>query len=111
MGGRRARMADRRDDLPPADEDRFEPGTGLPAGGFLASFPWWVVMTRPAAGPAAGAVRPGADSGVLVGDAADGSTCLAVFTDDDLAGRFAAAAGFPGVPMAVARPRDFVALV
>jgi len=106
-------MTDRRDDdVPPDDEGRSGTAAdagGLPPGTFLAPFPWWVVMTRPAAGPAAGTVRPGPDSGFLVVDA-DGSTCLAVFTDDDLAGRFAAAAGFTGVPTAVARPRDFVAL-
>ena len=101
----------RRDDVSPDDENRSRAdAAGLPSGAFLAPFPWWVVMTRPAAGPVVGTIRPGADSGFLVVDADDGSTCLAVFTDDDLAGRFAAAAGFPGVPTAVARPRDFVAL-
>ena len=91
----------------------------VPDDSFLASFPWWVVMTgrgRPAdlapdeslAGvPVA---RPGPDSGFLVLDA-DGSTCLAVFTDEDLAGRFVEASGFGrAIPAAVATPRAFVEL-
>lgn len=91
---------------PPSDES-------IPDDAFFTSFPWWVVMTgrglhRTETGtPGA---RPGPDSGFLVLDA-DGSTCLAVFTDEDLAGRFVEASGFTnGVPAVVDAPREFMEL-
>ena len=73
----------------------------LPAGAFLASMPWWVVLSS----------GDGADAGpgFLVLDA-DGSTCLAVFTDEDLAQRFVEAVGFEGGPLPVDTPRQFVLL-
>ena len=73
----------------------------LPAGAFLASMPWWVVLSS----------GDGADAGpgFLVLDA-DGSTCLAVFTDEDLAQRFVEAVEFEGGPLPVDTPRQFVSL-
>lgn len=82
----------------------------IPPDGFLASFPWWVVATRLEAVGEEGAVRLGPDSGFLVLDAADGSTSLAVFTDEDLAERFVAASGFAGRPVGIETPRRFVAV-
>ena len=60
--------------------------------------PWWVVLGRDA---------PDSDSaGYLVLDA-DGSTCLAVFTDEDLAQRFVNEVEFEGGPLAVDTPDEF----
>jgi hypothetical protein len=77
----------------------------LPAGAFLASMPWWVVLGG-ARGGAAESERPG----YLVLDA-DGSTCLAVFTDEDLAQRFVDESGFDGGPLPVDTPAQFLGLV
>ena len=76
----------------------------LPAGAFLASMPWWVVLGRGAddAGEAD-------DPGYLVLDA-DGATCLAVFTDEDLAQRFVDDVGFGGGPLPVDGPEQFESL-
>jgi hypothetical protein len=76
----------------------------LPAGAFLASMPWWVVLGR--ADESSG---DGAGPGFLVLDA-DGSTCLAVFTDEDLAQRFVDAVQFEGGPLPVDTPRQFVSM-
>jgi hypothetical protein len=77
----------------------------LPPGEFLASMPWWVVLGSER-GDADGAEgRPG----YLVLDA-DGSTCLAVFTDEDLAMRFVADVGFDGGPLPVETPEQFIGL-
>lgn len=73
----------------------------LPSDAFLASLPWWVVL---------GQDDPGSDSaGYLVLDA-DGSTCLAVFTDEDLAQRFVAEVSFDGGPLPVNTPGQFATL-
>lgn len=77
-------------DLP--DDDALPPGT------FLAPMPWWVL-------------RDDAAAGYVVLDAADGVTCLAVFTDEDLADRFAAATGFAGRAVAAASLDDGLALL
>jgi hypothetical protein len=82
----------------------------IPPDAFLASFPWWVVATRLEAVGEEGAVRLGPESGFLVLDAADGSTSLAVFTDEDLAERFVAASGFAGRPVGIETPRRFTAV-
>jgi hypothetical protein len=101
-------MADR----PPNDpaDPTSEAADDIPPDAFLASFPWWVVATRLQVVGDEGAVRLGPDSGFLVLDAADGSTCLAVFTDEDLAERFVAGSGFPGRPVGIETPRRFVAV-
>src|SRR5215210_4787230 len=78
----------------------------LPAGAFLASLPWWVVLGREGSG---GVAADGAQPGYLVLDA-DGSTCLAVFTDEDLAQRFVGDAGFDGGPLPVETPEQFLGL-
>ena len=76
----------------------------LPPGAFVASMPWWVVLGRGSAdGP--DAQRPG----YLVLDA-DGSTCLAVFTDEDLAQRFVGDVSFDGGPLPVETPEQFLGL-
>ena len=77
----------------------------LPQDQFLASLPWWVVLgsERGDGAPAEG--RPG----YLVLDA-DGSTCLAVFTDEDLALRFVSDVGFDGGPLPVETPEQFLGL-
>ena len=80
----------------PASEDH------LPANTFLASLPWWVVLGRDA--------QTGDSPGYLVLDA-DGSTCLAVFTDEDLAQRFVGAVGFEGGPLPVDTPEQFARLL
>jgi hypothetical protein len=82
----------------------------MPPDAFLAPFPWWVAVTRHEPVGSEGAVRLGPGSGFLVLDAADGSTCLAVFTDEDLARRFVDASGFAGLPVSVETPRRFIAL-
>ena len=79
----------------------------LPAGAFLASMPWWVVLGREDEAARTGGAD--ADPGFLVLDA-DGSTCLAVFTDEDLAQRFVEAAEFDGGPLPVDTPRQFASL-
>src|SRR4051812_50196604 len=91
-------------DASPPNPAEMRPNT------FLAPFPWWVVATRLEVVGDEGAVRLGPDSGFLVLDAADGSTCLAVFTDEDLADRFVAGSGFPGRPVGIETPRRFVAV-
>jgi hypothetical protein len=89
------READESNPEHPASEEELSANT------FLASLPWWVVLGRDAAAP---------DSpGYLVLDA-DGSTCLAVFTDEDLAQRFVHAAGFEGGPLPVDTPEQFARL-
>ena len=71
----------------------------MPADTFLASMPWWVVLGRDDAGTT--------DSpGYLVLDA-DGSTCLAVFTDEDLAQRFVRDVEFDGGLLPVETPEQF----
>jgi hypothetical protein len=88
--------ADEPDPHGPAPED------DLPVNAFLASLPWWVVLGRDSQDP---------DSpGYLVLDA-DGSTCLAVFTDEDLAQRFVGAVDFDGGPLPVNTPEQFVRLL
>ena len=77
----------------------------LPTGAFLASMPWWVVLGR-GEGDAVGA---GETPGYLVLDA-DGSTCLAVFTDEDLAQRFVGDVDFDGGPLPVDTPEQFASL-
>lgn len=77
----------------------------LPGNVFLASMPWWVVLGREGRGPA-GEADP---AGYLVVDA-DGSTCLAVFTDEDLAERFVGGVGFDGGPLPVETPEQFGSL-
>jgi hypothetical protein len=73
----------------------------MPPDAFLATMPWWVVLGRE---------DPRSNvPGFLVLDA-DGSTCLAVFTDEDLAQRFVDEAGFDGGPLPVETPRQFVSL-
>jgi hypothetical protein len=76
----------------------------LPQDAFLASMPWWVVLGRDADAPG----QPEAP-GYLVLDA-DGSTCLAVFTDEDLARRFVDDVGFAGGPLPVDAPEQFESL-
>ena len=73
----------------------------LPPDTFLASMPWWVVLGRDDAGSD--------PPGYLVLDA-DGSTCLAVFTDEDLAQRFVRDVDFDGGPLPVETPGQFVSL-
>jgi hypothetical protein len=77
----------------------------LPPGEFLASMPWWVVLGSERGDPDGAEGRPG----YLVLDA-DGSTCLAVFTDEDLALRFVADVGFDGGPLPVETPEQFIGL-
>jgi hypothetical protein len=88
----------------PHDEGAPDDARGdddLPANAFLASLPWWVVLGRDAQDP---------DSpGYLVLDA-DNSTCLAVFTDEDLAQRFVDDVGFEGGPLPVEGPEQFESL-
>ena len=79
----------------------------LPAGAFLASMPWFVVLGR--AGGAGEGAAEAQHPGYLVLDA-DGSTCLAVFTDEDLAQRFVGDVGFDGGPLPVETPEQFVRL-
>jgi hypothetical protein len=76
----------------------------IPHNAFLASMPWWVVSRRRGGEGAAGG-----GAGYLVLDA-DGSTCLAVFTDEDLAERFTRTVGYDGRPAAARTPRQFIAL-
>ena len=80
----------------------------LPAGAFLAPLPWWVVVRRDVDGRGGG---EGAAAGYLVLDAADGSTCLAVFRDEDLAERFTLTVDFPGRPVAATTPAEALQLV
>src|SRR4051794_8755822 len=87
-----------------------EAADDIPPDAFLASFPWWVVATRLQVVGDEGAVRLGPDSGLLVLDAADGRTCLAVFTDRDQAERVVAGPGVPGRPVAIDRPGRFGAV-
>src|SRR5687768_593040 len=93
----------------------------LPTGAFLASMPWWVVPGRgdddadevdagePDAGGIGAGITAGEPPGYLVLDA-DGSTCLAVFTDEDLAQRFVGDVGFDGGPLPVDTPEQFASL-
>ena len=83
------------DDESPTDDD-------LPAGAFLAPMPWWVVLGRQDADAGA---DPGS-AGYLVLDV-DGGTCLAVFTDEDLAQRFVKEVQFEGGPLPVETPDQF----
>jgi hypothetical protein len=77
----------------------------LPSNAFLASMPWWVVLGRDGTGAESASDSPG----YLVLDA-DGSTCLAVFTDEDLAQRFVDDVGFDGGPLPVDTPDQFLGL-
>ena len=78
-----------------------DPTSDLPPGAFLASMPWWVVLGREG---------PGSEfPGYLVLDV-DGGTCLAVFTDDDLAHRFVTEVDFDGGPLPVETPGQFMSL-
>lgn len=77
----------------------------LPPNAFLASMPWWVVLGR----EGGGAAGESDQAGYLVLDA-DGSTCLAVFTDEDLAQRFVGDVGFDGGPLPVDTPGQFTSL-
>jgi hypothetical protein len=77
----------------------------LPQDQFLATMPWWVVLGSERGEGAPEEGRPG----YLVLDA-DGSTCLAVFTDEDLALRFVEDVGFDGGPLPVATPGQFLLL-
>jgi hypothetical protein len=74
----------------------------LPQDQFLATMPWWVVLGSERGEEG----RPG----YLVLDA-DGSTCLAVFTDEDLAQRFVEEVGFDGGALPVETPEQFLGLV
>jgi hypothetical protein len=77
----------------------------FPQDQFLATMPWWVVLGSERAEGGADEGRPG----YLVLDA-DGSTCLAVFTDEDLAQRFVDEVGFDGGPLPVGTPEQFLGL-
>ena len=88
------------DDASPNDAPN-DPPDDLPPGAFLASLPWWVVLGREDRGEV---------PGYLVLDA-DGSTCLAVFTDEDLAQRFVGDVRFDGGPLPVDTPEQFLHLV
>ena len=101
------------------EEDMPEDASPVPHGGFLAPFPWWVLVERdakalvewdPSTRAVRAQVRPAEGVGYLVLDAADGSTCLAVFTDEDLAERFIRATTFPGLHVANSSPEDFLGL-
>ena len=81
----------------------------LPTGAFLASMPWWVVLGRGEGDGGDDAGASGEPPGYLVLDA-DGSTCLAVFTDEDLAQRFVGDVGFDGGPLPVDTPEQFASL-
>lgn len=85
---------------PPDNASPDDPPDDLPPGAFLASLPWWVVLGREDRGEV---------PGYLVLDA-DGSTCLAVFTDEDLAQRFVGDVGFDGGPLPVDTPEQFINL-
>ena len=74
----------------------------MPSNAFLASLPWYVVLGRERHPESSG-------PGYLVLDA-DGSTCLAVFTDEDLAQRFVGDVGFDGGPLPVDTPEQFLGL-
>lgn len=89
---------------PPPDDapDEAVPPDDLPHDAFLASMPWWVVLGRER-------LAQGEQPGYLVLDA-DGSTCLAVFTDEDLAQRFVGDVGFDGGPLPVDTPEQFLHL-
>ena len=93
--------------VPPEDASQDESSPDdLPPNAFLASMPWWVVLGREGA-----EVRASGDEapGYLVLDA-DGSTCLAVFTDEDLAQRFVGDVSFDGGPLPVETPEQFLGL-
>ena len=81
----------------------------LPHNAFLATMPWWVVLGREHADASAPGDGTGERPGYLVLDA-DGSTCLAVFTDEDLAQRFVGDLCFDGGPLPVETPEQFLGL-
>lgn len=81
----------------------------MPTGAFLASMPWWVVLGRGEGDAGDAADVSGEPPGYLVLDA-DGSTCLAVFTDEDLAERFVGDVDFDGGPLPVDTPEQFASL-
>lgn len=81
----------------------------LPPNAFLATMPWWVVLGREHEDARDAASEAGERPGYLVLDA-DGSTCLAVFTDEDLAQRFVGDVGFDGGPLPVDTPDQFLGL-
>ena len=78
----------------------------LPPNAFVASLPWWVVLGHE---PPSSVAPPEPATGYLVLDT-EGTTCLAVFPDEDLAERFVRAVGFGGGPLPVDTPRQFAAL-
>jgi hypothetical protein len=91
----------------PSPDDESDSGDDLPAGAFLASMPWWVVLGRHSADTGSpGSPGSPTSAGYLVLDV-DGGTCLAVFTDEDLAQRFVAEAQFDGGPLPVDTPERF----
>ena len=81
----------------------------IPSNAFLATMPWWVVLGRERADASSAGERTAERPGYLVLDA-DGSTCLAVFTDEDLAQRFVGDVGFDGGPLPVETPEQFLGL-
>jgi len=81
----------------------------LPPDAFLATMPWWVVLGREHEAASPTSPDGGESPGYLVLDA-DGSTCLAVFTDEDLAQRFVGDVGFDGGPLPVDTPEQFLGL-
>jgi len=73
----------------------------LPSDAFLTTMPWWVVLGRE---------QPDSSTpGYLVLDV-DSGTCLAIFTDEDLAQRFVDDVGFDGGPLPVEEPGQFASL-
>ena len=81
----------------------------LPPDAFLATMPWWVVLGREHETAGSAPLDGGESPGYLVLDA-DGSTCLAVFTDEDLAQRFVGDVEFDGGPLPVDTPEQFLGL-
>ena len=100
---RRIRRVSDRDDREHPAEDDDGADAPLPSGAFFATFPWFVIQ--------ASAPRSGDPIGYLMLDV-EGGTCLAVFTDDDLAERFIRATEFGnGATRALENPDAFISLV
>ena len=88
-------------DLPADDDDSAD--APLAPGSFFATFPWFVIQ---ASGP-----RTAEPIGYLMLDV-EGGTCLAVFTDEDLADRFIRSTEFAnGSTRALDDPGEFIGLV